>query len=205
MNKQPFLVGITGGIGSGKSTVCAVFSSLGIPIYDADSNAKRLMSEDVELVAQIKKAFGDDSYLPEGTLNRRYIAKKVFNNDEALQQLNALVHPRVGIDFKHWAEIHTDAPYLIKEAALLLESGSYKSLDKLIVVKASQEERVRRVLLRDLFRSKTEVVAIIEKQQDDASFSGYADYTINNNGDKLILPTIINLHEELVLLTRVCP
>ena len=138
MSRLPYLVGITGGIGSGKSTVCKVFAQLDIPVYDADSNAKRLMSEDADLIKEIKQNFGEESYLADGLINREYLAEKVFNDKESLEQLNALVHPRVGNDFKAWTATQTNAPYLIKEAALLIESRSYKALNKLIIVKIIQ-------------------------------------------------------------------
>lgn len=200
MSRLPYLVGITGGIGSGKSTVCKVFAQLDIPVYDADSNAKRLMSEDADLIKEIKQNFGEESYLADGLINREYLAEKVFNDKESLEQLNALVHPRVGNDFKAWTATQTNAPYLIKEAALLIESRSYKALNKLIIVKASQDTKIKRVLLRDAFRSREEVNAIIEKQLSDAVYGEHADFTINNNEEKLILPAIIKLHNKLLLL-----
>jgi len=199
MNK-PFLVGITGGIGSGKSVICKVFIQLGVPVYDADSNAKRLMSVDADLIGEIKQQFGDESYQANGQLNREFLAAKVFNNEKALKQLNGLVHPRIGIDFKRWTALFPDALYLIKEAALLIESGSYKALDKLIVVKASRDIRIKRVLLRDAFRSKAEIELIMDKQLSDSEYVNHADFTINNNEENLILPSIIKLHEKIGLL-----
>jgi dephospho-CoA kinase len=197
---RPFLVGITGGIGSGKSLVCKVFSHLGVPIYDADSRAKKLMVEDSGLVESIKLNFGEECYLADGHLNREFLANKVFNSKTALHQLNELVHPKVGADFKQWSALQADFPYCIKEAALLIESGSYKALDKLVVIQASKKKRIDRVLLRDSFRSKSEVEAIIGKQLSDTEFEQHADYTIYNNEERLLLPVIMKLHEKFMSL-----
>lgn len=198
MNRLPFLVGITGGIGSGKSLVCKAFSHLGIPIYDADSRARKLMLEDLELIESIKNRFGEACYLLDGQLDRQFLANKVFKNAKALQQLNELVHPKVGMDFKQWSALQAGLPYVIKEAALLIESGSYKALDKLVVIQASKKKRIERVLLRDSFRSKSEIEAIIGKQLTDAGFEQHADYVINNNEEQLLLPVIIKLHEKFL-------
>ena len=195
MTKPPFLVGITGGIGSGKSLVCKAFLHLGTPIYDADSRARKLLTEDLELIQNIKNMFGEECYFSSGELNREFLAKKVFKNESALNQLNKLVHPKVGVDFKQWSALQSGTPYVIKEAALLIESGSYKDLDKLIVIQATKKRRIERVLLRDAFRSKAEIEAIIDKQLSDVEFERYADFTINNNEEQLLLPHIINLHE----------
>ena len=200
MTKTPFLVGITGGIGSGKSLVCKAFSHLGVPIYEADTRARKLMEENLELVKSIKNSFGEECYLSDGKLNREFLANKVFNDESALQQLNELVHPKVGADFKQWTALHSDAEYVIKEAALIIESGAYKSMDKLLVIKASKKIRIERVLLRDPFRSKSEIEAIVDKQLSDTEFGQYADYSINNNEEQLLLPRIIKLHDTFLQL-----
>ncbi len=197
MSKQPLLVGITGGIGAGKSMVCKVFQHLSIPIYEADTRARMLMVENAGLINQIKSAFGNESYTADGGLDKSYLADRVFNNTEELQKLNGLVHPKVGEDFANWVSEHLASPYLIKEAALLIESGSYKSLDKLIVVTATKETRTKRVLLRDHHRSKEEVAAIMDKQLSDSAFKKHADYVISNNEEELLLPHILRLHKEL--------
>lgn len=200
MNRSPFLVGITGGIGSGKSLIAKAFFHLGVPVYDADSRAKKLMTENFELVENIKSTFGEGCYSSNGELDREFLASKVFKNETALRQLNELVHPNVGVDFKRWAGLQMDKPYVLKEAALLIESGSYKTLDQLLVIQATKHKRIERVLLRDAFRSKTEIESIINKQLSDVEFERHADYIINNNGEQLLLPLIISLHEKFLKL-----
>ena len=200
MSSAPLLVGITGGIGAGKSVVCQIFSHLGIPVYDADSSARKLMVSDELLMSSIKETFGDESYLPTGALNREYLSGRVFSNPDELNKLNALVHPRVGEDFKKWVEGHLEAPYLIKEAALLIESGSYKELDKLVAVLADKATRVRRVMLRDVHRSEVAVNAIIDKQLSDSAFRKHADHVILNEESNPILPKVLKLHQEFLAL-----
>ena len=142
-------IGITGGIGSGKTTVCKIFESLGIPVYYADDRAKVLMTENKKLVDEIKKLIGDKSYFEDGSLNRQYIASVVFKNKNKLEQLNSLVHPAVAKDGILWQQSQSVVPYTLKEAALLIESGSFQALDYLITVWAPKETRIQRVIKRD--------------------------------------------------------
>jgi dephospho-CoA kinase len=196
--KKSLLLGVTGGIGSGKSTVCKVFQSLGISVYDADSRAKYLMTTDGILISQIRKEFGDLSYDSLGRLNRTYLATNVFDNPEKLEKLNSLVHPRVGADFKKWSEQHSDEPYLLKEAALLYEAGSHESLDRIIVVFSPEELRVRRVLARDKHRSAEQIRDIMARQWSDEKKLQLADHIIYNDECRLIIPQVLALHEELL-------
>ena len=200
MTNQPLLVGVTGGIGAGKSVVCKVFRHLGVPVYDADTRAKWLMVNDLGLVTSIKDAFGAKSYHDSGELNRQYLAEQAFNNSEELNKLNSLVHPQVRKDFAKWVRENEDEPYLIKEAALMIESGSYKKLDRLVVVIASRDVRIKRVLLRDTHRSHNDVLEIIDKQLTDEQFKEHADHEVNNNGDQLLLPKVLKLHEKFGVL-----
>lgn len=195
-------VGITGGIGSGKSTVCHIFSVLGIPVYDADSRAKWLQTHDSLLQNQIIQHFGNAAYLPDGSLNRGYLASQVFNQPEKLKLLNSLVHPRVAEDSATWLAQQQAAgkPYAIKEAALMIEAGSYKQLDVLIVVTAPDEVRIARVLQRDPQRSPEEIAAIISKQMPESEKIKMADYVIVNDGNHLLIPQVLQLHQ--ALLTR---
>ncbi len=142
-------IGITGGIGSGKTTVCKIFETLGIPVYYADDRAKELMVTNPDLVAGIKKLFGEEAYHSDGSLNRAHIAALAFGDAAMLAQLNALVHPAVHQDGYEWAESQTDAPYTLREAALVFESGGHKKLDKVITVFAPKEMRIERVMARD--------------------------------------------------------
>lgn len=193
-------VGVTGGIGSGKSTVCRIFAVLGVPVYDADSRAKWLQTHDEHLRGQIVEHFGVSAYLPDGMLNRTYMAAQVFNNPEKLQLLNSLVHPRVAQDSAQWLEQQQAAgkPYAIKEAALMIESGSYRQLDVLILVTAPDEVRIARVLKRDPHRSREEVAAIIGKQMPESEKMKYADYVVVNDGSQMLIPQVIGLHRQLL-------
>lgn len=190
---SPLLIGLTGGIGSGKTTVSRIFISLGVPVYYADDRGKWLMGHDESLREAVISEFGTESYNERGELNRGYLAQRVFSNEEELQKLNALVHPAVGRDFKSWVDQHKDQPYLIKEAALIFEGGSYKQLDKVINVTATRETRLHRVLLRDLQRSREQVLAIMEKQLSENERKRRSDYLIDNNGKKLLIPQVLDI------------
>jgi dephospho-CoA kinase len=192
--KTPLQIGITGGIGSGKSLVCKVFRILGVPVYDADSHAKELMTTDGILISQIKKEFGDLSYHQDGRLNRSYLSDHVFLHDEKLELLNNLVHPRVAADYKQWVERYRQSRYLLKEAALLFESGSYRMLDKIIVVSAPEEVREKRVLKRDVHRTVDHFRGIVEKQMPEAEKLKRADYIIVNDDTTLVIPQVLKLH-----------
>ena len=193
---MPISVGITGGIGVGKTVVTKVFSTLGIPVYDADSRAKILLNSDPELVQSITKEFGENSY-KSGELNRRYLAETVFNNSDRVEVLNSLVHPRVALDFENWRTQHKDKAYLIKEAALLVESGSYKELDQMIVVDSSDELRMARILKRDPERSVDEVKAIMSKQIPQAEKLQLADFVIDNNGKIPLIKQVVDIDRKI--------
>ncbi len=190
-------IGITGGIGSGKTTVCKIFETFGIPIYYADDRAKWLMVNDLNLVENIKDLFGQNAYLADGSLHRKHIANIVFQNQAKLQALNELVHPAVWEDGERWFSALQNVPYTLKEAALLVESNSYQQLDKLIVVTASLETKISRVMLRDGL-TKEEVEARIAKQMPDEQKITFADYLIYNDGQQLLLPQITNLHRKIL-------
>jgi dephospho-CoA kinase len=199
---HPLQIGITGGIGSGKSLVCKIFSVFGIPIYDADSHAKDLMTTDIILVSQIKKEFGDLSYHENGELNRSYLSAEVFHDSTKLAKLNALVHPRVSLHYQAWCNSQSASAYVVKEAALLIESGSYKQLDKVILVTASEDLRIQRVLKRDPQRSREQVEAIIQKQLPEEEKKKFADTIILNDEQHLLLPQVVALHEQFLLLAK---
>ena len=199
--KKPLHIGITGGIGSGKSLACRIFNLLGAPVYDADSRAKSLMTTDGILVSQIKKEFGVLSYRADGGVNREFLAEHVFNNPEKLKVLNSLVHPRVGEDFKRWAEKQSSA-YILKEAALLFEAGSNKQLDKIIVVSAPEELRIQRVLQRDKHRTAEQVMDIIRNQLKDEEKLKLADYIIINDESKPLIPQVLELHKQFLSMAQ---
>ena len=175
-------VGITGGIGSGKSTITSLFHNLGVPIYNSDERAKLLLSNDVDLMDQIKILFGQESY-SNNKLNRAHIANIVFQDNDMLKELNAIVHPLVKIDFENWLLLQKKEPLVIKEAAILIESGAYKELDILIVVFANKEIRIKRVMNRDNV-AKEDVEKRIETQLSDSERLKFAHYSIENNKDQ---------------------
>ncbi|MCD9016238.1 dephospho-CoA kinase [Fulvivirgaceae bacterium QH1ED-6-2] len=197
MVHKPLQIGITGGIGSGKSLVTKIFACLGIPVYDADSHAKELMTTDGILISQIKKEFGDLSYLNDGTLNRKYLSEVVFNQQEKLDILNGLVHPRVRHDFVQWTDRYRDKPYVIREAALLFETGVYRLLDRTVVVYAPEDVRIRRVMKRDN-RPEAQVRAIIQKQLSEEEKKALADDIIYNDDSILVIPQVLALHHRLL-------
>ncbi len=193
-------IGITGNIGSGKSTISNIFALLGTPVYDADSRAKAVMVEDQQLVSAIKNTLGPDAYFSDGNLNRAYISSKVFQNDSLLAALNAIVHPAVFADFESWCA-HQHAPYVLKEAALLIESGSYKQLDQLIMVSANEDIRLARCLARDHSKEE-EVIARMRNQMAQEEKLKFADFIIQNNDD-LLIPQVMKIHQQLIQLSSV--
>jgi len=189
-------IGITGGIGSGKSTVSAVFVFLGVPYYNADERAKFLCNSDPLLTQQLIAAFGPEAY-ENGVYNVAFFRKIAFNHPEVLAQLNALIHPRVADDFQSFCKLHQNAPYILKEAAILFESGSYKALDKTIVVIAPENIRVQRVSNRDGVDKET-VFAKMSKQWSDAQRLAMADFVIQNDGSHSLIEQVLTLHRQLM-------
>ncbi len=202
MRSKPLLVGITGGIGAGKSIVCEVFNVLKVPVYEADMRAKALMEESHEVVTQIKSFFGEESYQDTGKLNRSYLSAEVFNNTENLEKINQIVHPAVEQDFNSWVASKAGYPYVLKEAALLVETGSFKMLDSLIVVTAPENVRIQRVLKRDKHRTAQEVKAIISNQLAEEKKVEKAKFVINNDEGSMLLPQILKIHDFFINLQR---
>jgi dephospho-CoA kinase len=192
-------VGITGGIGSGKTTVCQIFEKLGVPVYYADQRAKELMQDDKELIADIKKEFGEKVYDEEGNLQRGLLAEIVFTNEEKLLKLNSLVHPAVFRDNQSWNEVLAKKgfPYTLKEAALLVETGSYLTLDKMIVVSAPEEDRIKRVMERD-HTLREQVLSRMKAQMPEEQKVKYADYIIFNDLIMELVPQVTKIHIDLM-------
>jgi dephospho-CoA kinase len=188
-------IGLTGGIGSGKSTVAKVFEVLSIPVYYADDAAKHLMNEDEALKQKLIQQFGTETYV-DGKLNRQHIAAIVFNNKEKLELLNSLVHPATIADAQQWFSQQT-APYVIKEAALLFESGTAEGLDKIIGVYAPETIRLKRVMDRDGV-SADEVKRRMKNQIEETVKMRLCDFVINNNEQQAVLPQVLQLHEQLL-------
>jgi len=190
-----FKVGITGNIGSGKTTVCKIFEVLGIPVFYADDEAKKVMVTDNVLIAGIKQAFGDESYFAEGALNRKHIAGIVFNNNAELTKLNALVHPAVFRAFDKWVlQFDGKVPYVMKEAALLFESDSYKKCDRSVMVSAPLNLRIKRVMQRDGI-SAEEVQSRNARQFTEEKKRGMANDLIINDDTQMVIPQVLKLHQ----------
>jgi len=195
---RPLEVGVTGGIGSGKSTVCRIIHCLGIPVYDADSRAKILMTTDGILVEQIKKEFGTLSYNPDGALNRAHLRQVAFGNQERLDTLNGLVHPRVALDYESWVIRHQDFPYVVREAALIFESGVNRKLGQIVVVYAPSPIRLKRVLARDSQRTEEEVKKIMNSQWADEEKMKMANTIVYNDEQHLVIPQVLALHQQFL-------
>ncbi|WP_109831704.1 dephospho-CoA kinase [Reichenbachiella versicolor] len=189
-------VGLTGGIGSGKSTIAKVFNLLGIPIYYADDRAKLLMNSSLEIKHAIISAFGVESYIDE-ELNRTHLAQQIFNSEDNIRIINSIVHPVVKEDFNQWANSQR-APYVLQEAALLVDNGSYKNFNSLISISVSEKARKDRTIKRDTFRSEEQVQQIIDKQVSEEARVSVADYVIYNEDSNLIIPQVLQIHEKLI-------
>jgi dephospho-CoA kinase len=188
-------IGITGGIGSGKSTVARVFEVLGIPVYYADDAARRIMNGNEALKARIISAFGQEAYAG-GVLNRSWLGAQVFNDREKLEQLNALVHPATIADGEEWMQ-QQKSPYAIKEAALIFETGTQRYLDYVIGVYAPASLRLLRAMKRDQ-SSKEKVEAVINRQLDEDIKMKLCDFVITNDEQQAVVPQVMKLHEELI-------
>jgi dephospho-CoA kinase len=188
-------IGLTGGIGSGKSTVAKIFELLQVPVYYADEASRRLYHTDPELMAQIKKHFGEDMY-SEGKLNRSKMAEIVFNDPQKLELLNQLVHPPTLRDAQEWIRAQK-APYVIKEAALLFESGSAAGLDYIIGIQAPVAVRLKRVMDRDK-TTREEVLSRMNRQIDEDIKMRLCDFIVRNNEQELVIPQVLDLHQNLL-------
>ncbi|MCL6523865.1 MAG: dephospho-CoA kinase [Thermoflavifilum sp.] len=189
-------VGITGGIGSGKTTVARLFQLLGVPVYSADEAARRLMNTDPEIIQQVKLLLGEEAYLPNGNLNRAYVAQRVFQDQQLLEQLNAITHPPTIRDAEMWMQ-QQKAPYVIKEAALMFESSSFHLLDKIVVVYAPVHLRIHRIVQRDHV-SVEEVKNRMRRQISPEVAIKLADEVIYNDEQKAVIPQVLQLHEQFL-------
>ncbi len=189
-------IGITGGIGSGKSTVCRVFKTLGIPIFQADIVAKQLQNEDPQIRKGLMSLFGTKIYTNDGLLDRRKLANLIFNNKENLLQVNNLIHPVVRNEFELWKKHKTEYPYILYEAAILFETGNFRSFDYTIVVVADEGQRIERVMKRDQVTHEA-ILQRMSNQMKDAEKVKLADFIIENNDNQLIIPEILKLDQFL--------
>jgi len=195
---KPKLIGITGGIGAGKSTVSTICKHLGFKVYNSDQRAKEIVSEDSIIKKKLISFFGNNIY-KNGVLDRKFLSDKIFNDKSSLEQINSIIHPAVKKDFNSWVINNSNEKILFKESALLLESGAYKELDKIILIVSDKNLRVSRVLNRDQNRSKKEIESIIDKQIDEVDAIKYADIVIDNNHKKMLLPSVIQEIEKLIV------
>lgn len=189
-------IGVTGGIGSGKSIVCEIFKTLGCKIYNADERAKLLLDNNSEIRRQIMLNFGEQVY-QSGKADRKLLAAKVFNNAEALKTLNSIIHPAVSVDFQEWLQLYNDQPYIIKEAAIMFESGANKQLDEVILVYASPEIRMKRVMQRDNI-TQDAVIARMKNQMSDDDKIKLSNYIIYNDGTQSLIKQVLTLHNNFI-------
>ena len=197
--KAAFKLGVTGGIGSGKTSVCRVFDVLRVPVFSADREAQEIMENDYEVRRSLKTIAGKDLYIL-GTLDRIKLASIIFNDRAILEKVNFLVHPIVFNRFTKWALIQ-EVPYVIMEAAILFESGASKYVDRVATVVAPVDQRVKRVIHRSKL-SREQVVERIKNQMDDDMRIKLSDYVINNSENDMIIPAILKIHDDILKLTK---
>jgi len=188
-------IGLTGGIGSGKSFIAEIFRNLGVPVFNSDEEARKIQQSDKVVLAAIREKFGD-VFLSSGELDRKKLASIVFSDHEKLAQLNAIVHPAVGRAFEKFCSENSKAPYVIKEAAIIFETGIDEQLDGTILVTAPEQIRIERVMKRDGI-SESEVRSRMNKQWSDTQKIQRADWIISNDDAKPLLPQVIRIHELL--------
>ena len=191
------VLGITGGIGSGKSLVCKIFSQLGIPVYEADSEVKKMYQSNEVLIALLHKNFSPGLFNEEGKPDTLKFAAWFFNDDKELEKLNNLVHPYVQEHFHKWCRGYDASPYVIKEAAILFESGAHKDCDRVVTVAAPEELRIKRVEQRDK-RSKSDFLKISNRQWSEEERSARADFVITNDESQLVIPQVLNIHKYMM-------
>jgi dephospho-CoA kinase len=191
-------VGITGGIGTGKTLVCKVFSTLGVPVYYTDDRARWLQINHPSVIEKTKALLGENAYTKEGQLNKKYISNRVFEDKNLLIQLNEIVHPAVFEDLAKWYAQHQSYAYTLKESALTFESGKFKELDKIILVTSPLELRIQRILARDKHRSKSDIENIIKNQWSDEQKKALSHYLIENDEQKSVICQVLAIHNSLL-------
>ncbi len=189
-------IGLTGGIGSGKSLIAKLFRMLGIYVYNTDDAAKKMYYTNVDLKQKMINYFGKEIYLSSGKLNKEYLSKQIFCNKTKLELINSWVHPLVKTDFENQIKLNENSPYIVKESAILIESKAYKNMDKIIVVSAPEDLRIERVCKRNNI-SKKQVMERIKNQLANNQLLKYADFVIENDNNKLLMPQVLNIHKIL--------
>ena len=189
-------VGVTGGIGSGKSVVCDIFRVLGVPVYHADERAKEMYGKE-DVRKAVAERFGDQLFAENGELDRSSLADLVFNDPDALKDLNAIIHPELEKDYDNWLKANESEAYTLKEAAILVETGAYRKMDALICVEAPEELRIQRVMDRDC-STLEQVKERMARQISDAERRKFANFTIRNDGQHPLLPQVLTIHSALI-------
>ena len=193
---NPYLIGITGGIGSGKSTVSQIISHLGYKVYNSDARAQEIINDNKLIKDKLIESFGSNIY--QGSkLNKRYVSKLIFNDESAKNKINSIVHPEVIDDFKNWVKENIIEKFLFKESALLFESSSYKDLDRTVYVYSDRKIRIERVKKRDPHRSRNEIEKIIQNQISSDEANKLTDYKLVNDEKKLLLPKVVRLLDDI--------
>lgn len=190
-------VGITGGIGSGKTTICKVFELLGVPVYYADNASRELLENDTDIKNKVVHVFGENVLDSSSRIDRKKVASVVFGNEEQLKKLNAIIHPAVALHFELWLKSHKTAPYILKEAAILFESGAYLQMDKVVTVSAPDELRITRVVKRDRVSSE-EVEKRMKTQLSETERVKRSQFVIVNDEKELVIPQVMKLHHQLI-------
>lgn len=193
--KPVFRLGITGGIGSGKTSVCKVFEVLRVPVFSADREAREIMENDDGIIGKLNSITGKNLYR-NGNLDREELARLIFNDNNLIEKVNSLVHPAVFDRFREWS-LNQMAPYVIMEAAILFESGASKFMDRVATVVAPVEQRIERVILRNKL-TREQIMDRIKNQMDDETRIKLSDYTINNSENDMILPIILKIHNDIL-------
>lgn len=189
-------IGITGGIGGGKTTVCNFFRILGIPVFSADIEAKYLINNDINLKLQLIEAFGKEIYHENGEINKAVFSKIIFSDKKELEKSNSIIHPAVNEHYKKWCNKYKELKYTLKEAAILFESGTYKNVDFIITVTAPIEQRIERALKRDKI-SRELIEKKIKNQLSDEYKIKNSDFVVYNDDNRLIIPQILEIDNEL--------
>jgi dephospho-CoA kinase len=193
---KPLRIGITGGIGSGKSVVAKVFSVLGVPVFNADLVAKQILASNPDVVASVKEHFGEEAY-KEGVANREYLAQVVFTDSAQREILNLIIHPAVVKAFDEFCQEHSSVPYVLKEAAIMVETGAHEHVDVLILVTAPEELRIERVLNRDS-TDRESIEKRISAQHTDEEKRPYAHFEIANDDKNPVIPKVLKIHNSIL-------
>lgn len=193
--ETPITVGVTGGIGSGKSTVCNVFKILGVPVFEADKVGKELLNRNEKVKSEVTRLYGEGIYNSDGTVNRKKLAGIIFNDEIQLQKVNKIVHPQVKIEFEKWLQ-NQHSQYVIHEAAILFESGFYKLMDFKILITAPEKQRIEWVMKRDNL-NENQIRERMKRQWPEEKKQKLADVVLHNDNRNLLIPLIIKMDKKL--------